>query len=93
MDAKVKTDFALWIERMGYNGKQVREAAARIGLGATTASQTSTGARELTDTERLAMAAVRAGLPAWTPETDEEIADVADLRAIVQRTSARKDRA
>ena len=73
-----RLDFQIWLERMGYNRKQVREAAGRIGMtGATIASQTSSGTRELTVTERLAMAAVRAGLPPWTPETDQEIADLA----------------
>ena len=85
-----RLDFQIWLERMGYNRKQVREAAGRIGMtGATIASQTSSGTRELTVTERLAMAAVRAGLPPWTPETDQEIADLAELREIVSRFSSR----
>ena len=86
-----RLDFQIWLERMGYNRKQVSKAAATIGMtGPTTVSQTSSGTRELTYTERLAMAAVRAGLPAWTPETDQEIADMAELRAIVTRLSVQK---
>lgn len=85
-----RLDFQLWIEKMGYNRKQVREAAATIGMtGATIASQTSSGTRELTLTERLAMSAVRAGLKPWTPDNDQEIADLATLREMIKRFAQR----
>lgn len=83
-------DFAVWMEKMGYHGKQVSHAGSQIGMsGKTTAQMTYQGTRALSDTERLAMAAVRAGLPAWTPETDQEIADVKTLREIIDRLSRR----
>lgn len=85
-----RLDFAAWMEKMGYHGKQVTAAGTRIGMtGKTTAQATYQGSRQLTDTERLAMAAVRAGLPAWTPETDQEIADVRALREIIERLTRR----
>ena len=85
------TDFAAWMEKMGYHGKQVSLAGSQIGMsGKTTAQMTYQGTRALSDTERLAMAAVRAGLPAWTPETDQEIADVKSLREIIRRLSRPK---
>lgn len=85
-----RLDFAAWMEKMGYHGKQVTLAAKQIGIGnERTAGDTYRGTRKLTDTERLAMAAVRAGLPAWTPETDQEIADVRALREIIERLSRR----
>lgn len=85
-----KHDFQIWMRAMGFHGKQVTEAARMIGVeGSRTATSINTGDRPLTETERLAMAAVRAGLPAWTPENDQEIADMASLRAIIERASAR----
>jgi hypothetical protein len=85
-----RLDFAAWMEKMGYHGKQVTVAGEQIGMtGRATAQNTYRGERQLTETERLAMAAVRAGLPAWTPETDQEIADVKALREIVERLSRR----
>ena len=85
------TDFPAWMEKMGYHGKQVSLAGSQIGMsGKTTAQMTYQGTRALSDTERLAMAAVRAGLPAWTPETDQEIADVKSLREIIRRLSRPK---
>lgn len=69
------TDFAKWMKAMGYNGKQITKAGRDIGLHSQTIILESYhGKREITDVERLAMAAVRAGLPAWTPETDKVIA-------------------
>lgn len=83
-------DFAAWMEKMGYHGKQVSAAGEAIGLDMRgTPGRLYRGERHLTDTERLAMAAVRAGLPAWTPETDQEIADVRALREIIERLSRR----
>ncbi len=83
-----RLDFSVWMEKMGFNGKQVGAAGEAIGLDARgTPGRLYRGERPLTDTERLAMAAVRAGLPAWTPETDQEIQDVKALREIVDRAA------
>ncbi len=67
-------DFQKWCAMMGFNGKQVGEAGKSIGISQQSAVRTNTGRRELTETDRLAMAAVRAGLKPWTPETDKESA-------------------
>jgi hypothetical protein len=65
------SDFAEWMKVMGYNGKQVTEAAAMIGIeNRFTASNTFRDKRALSKAERLAMSAVRAGLKEWTPEND-----------------------
>lgn len=66
--------FRVWVARMGFNQKQVTKAAREIGIdNVTSASQTFTGKRELTLSERLAMSAVRAGLKPWTPDYDDEL--------------------
>lgn len=66
--------FRVWVARMGFNGRQTTVAAEKIGITSrATASQTFTGKRELTLSERLAMSAVRAGLEPWTPEYDDEL--------------------
>lgn len=84
-------DFQIWVQKMGFNGKQIAEAGRRIGHGhPDTSGKTNRGERELTETERLAMAAVRAGLPAWTPETDQEIADAGAMVEIMNRAAARR---
>src|SRR5262245_14003836 len=93
MEPIMSNDFQIWMQKLGYHGKQVAEAGRVIGQGHRNNShKTYTGQRELTDTERLAMAAVRAGLPAWTPETDQEIADMGELRQIIERAAARPAR-
>ncbi|MGH0003160.1 hypothetical protein ACQU0X_24080 [Pseudovibrio ascidiaceicola] len=79
-----KTDFEIWMRALGYNGKQVGEAGACIGLTNTSVRMTKKGDRELKLVERLAMSAIRAGLPEWTPETDEEIHALALLRKSLQ---------
>ena len=83
-------DFAAWMKAMGFNGKQVTEAGARLGIERDTTSRINREERQLTETERLAMAAVRAGLPAWTPVTDAEIADVKSMREILERAASRQ---
>lgn len=69
---KYHTDFAAWITAIGMNGKQVTAAGRLMGIGSRTALESFRGNRSLTETERLAMSAVRAGLPPWTPEDDEQ---------------------
>lgn len=72
---KRKTDFRIWAELMGFHGQSISKAARLIGIETPTlASKLNTGGRELTLTERLAMAAIRAGLEPWSPEKDEQIA-------------------
>lgn len=67
-------DFRLWASRMGFGQRQVSAAAELIGINNKwTASNTYTGKRELSTSERLAMSAVRAGLQPWTPEYDAEL--------------------
>lgn len=68
------TDFRIWLNRMGFNAKQVAMGAELIGMaGRGTASATAAGKRQLTETERLAMTAARLGLKPWTPEYDDEL--------------------
>jgi hypothetical protein len=83
------TDAAIWLERMGFNGKQVSKGAEQIGMSGRNFMRRRDGESDLTYTERLAMAAVRAGLPAWTPETDADLADYARLREIIEEMKAR----
>ncbi|EUB97261.1 hypothetical protein PMI07_000837 [Rhizobium sp. CF080] len=67
-------DFRVWVARLGFNGRQISQAAELMGItGSNTVSLISTGKRELTVSERLAMSAVRAGLKPWTPEYDDEL--------------------
>lgn len=74
------SDFRLWVSRMGFNQRQVTVAADLIGIGTSkTASLTYTGRRELTQTERLAMSAVRLGLKPWTPGYDDELQAMAPV--------------
>lgn len=73
------TDFALWMTAMGYSGRQVSQAGERIGLGRASSQQTYRGERALTDVERLAMAAIRAGLTPWTPGTDAIAVSMASM--------------
>jgi hypothetical protein len=79
-------DFAEWVRIMGYHGKQVSEAAALMGIeNKKTASVTFVGNRKLSKSERLAMAAVRAGLPEWTPERDQAIAGAGEFKRQIER--------
>lgn len=66
--------FAQWIAAMGYNKKQVSKAGALLGMPTHQAGRRNRGEVEPDLVERLAMAAVRAGLPPWSPKTDAEIA-------------------
>lgn len=71
-------DFRIWVARSGFNSRQISKAAALIGIsGLNTVSSLSTGKRELTVSERLAMSAVRVGLKPWTPDYDDELRRVA----------------
>jgi len=84
------TDAAIWLERMGFNGKQVSKGAETIGMSGRNFMRRRDGETELTYMERLAMSAVRAGLPPWSPETDADLADYARLREIIEEMKARE---
>lgn len=71
---ETNNDFREWASRLGFGKKQVSVAASLIGIGhKDTASKVATGKRELTQTERLAMSAIRAGLQPWTPGYDSAL--------------------
>lgn len=82
--AKTQTDFALWREAMGFNGKQVAEAGSLLGYSEASASLLHRGKQELTLPDRLAMAALRAGLKPWTPRTDSHAESVAHILRLVR---------
>ena len=67
------SEFKAWMSAMGYHGKQVAKAGASIGMGAGTAHLRYRGEKAPDLMERLAMAAVTAGLPAWSPERHLEL--------------------
>lgn len=79
------SEVAIWLERMGFNGKQVSAAAEKMGLSGRQLMRKRDGEAELSLQDRLAMAALRAGLPPWSPETDQDLADVHALRAAVDK--------
>jgi hypothetical protein len=66
------SDFEMWMTAMGFHGKQVTKAGATIGVGSQAAQRRYRGDLEPNLTELLAMAAVTAGLPAWSPESHIE---------------------
>lgn len=76
--------FARWRKALGMNAKQVSAAGALIGLPTPAASRRNRGSIEPDLTEQLAMAAVRAGLPPWSPKADGEIAMVSHAVALVR---------
>lgn len=88
--------FAQWLASMGLNKKQVSKGGELIGLTTDSSVRRNQGQVEPTLTERLAMSAVRAGLPPWSPKTDAEIAAVGHavqfIRHVVENQSASKTR-
>ena len=66
------SDFKKWATAMGFTGREVGKAGEAIGIGMTSAREHYRGETEVSLTERLAMAAVAAGLPAWTPGFDRK---------------------
>lgn len=63
----------MWMQAMGFSGKQVAEAGKTIGMGRSTALLCHSGKRRLTKTERLAMAAAVSQSSPWSPEHHDEI--------------------
>ncbi len=59
------SEFRTWMRAMGLNFKQVSTAAEMLGITTVVASHLSRGKRELSQQERLAMAALLAGLKPW----------------------------
>ncbi len=89
---EAETDFRAWMKSMGYHSKQVSTAGEMVGMSPSLAGHSSRGLRELTHTERLAMAAVTAGLPAWSPETSAEIEAVRTLFTMLKGEMAQAQR-
>lgn len=88
------SEFRTWMRAMGLNSKQVSTAAEMLGITTVVASHLSRGKRELTQQERLAMAALLAGLKPWDESRVEECLGVkamitiaSNLRALGQRLS------
>lgn len=70
--------FRDWCIRLGFNEKkQLSVAGELLGMERRTASKTANGHRELTQVERLAMSAIRAGLQPWTPGYDPVLTSAA----------------
>lgn len=85
-------DFRSWMKSMGYNAKQVSAAGDLVGMSSSLAGHSSRGIRDLSLTERLAMAAATVGLHPWTPGAAAEIEAVRTvydlLKAEVKQASA-----
>jgi hypothetical protein len=62
------TPFAAWRDAMGFNGKQVAEAGASVGLGNQVAGAMNRGSRKLSHLELLGLTAALAGLPPFTAD-------------------------
>ncbi len=69
----MESEFKQWMDTLGFNGKEVTKAGSLIGIGQTSSRERYRDEKELSLTERLAMAAVAAGIPPWSPETRSEI--------------------
>lgn len=65
--------FRKWMAHMGYNGKQMSVAGEAMGIGVWRTKALSTGSTDADRRDRLAMAAVAAGIPEWTPENADMI--------------------
>lgn len=70
---ETNNDFREWASRLGFGKKQISVAGSLLGLAPRTSSLTANDHRELTQTERLAMSAIRAGLQPWTPGYDSAL--------------------
>ncbi|EJB02916.1 hypothetical protein Rleg9DRAFT_1731 [Rhizobium leguminosarum bv. trifolii WSM597] len=88
-------DFRSWMKSMGYNAKQVSVAGEVLGMSPSLAGHSSRGLRELTKTERLAMAAATTGIPEWSPANEPELMAVRMLYTIltdeIQRVAVGSD--
>lgn len=77
--AETETIFAKWMRAMGFHRKQMGHAATLIGVGARIGQRKVSGESVTTQTELLAMSAVRAGLPAWSEDNDAAIGSIANV--------------
>ena len=77
-------DFRRWMKAMGFNAKQVSYAGDQVGMSPSLAGHSSRGLRELSYTERMAMAAATVGLPEWNPETAGEIEAMRTLHQVLR---------
>lgn len=77
-------DFRTWMKALGYNAKQVTAAGELLGMSPSLAGHSSRGLRDLTKTERLAMAAATAGLPQWSPDSTAELEAIGTLYGILR---------
>lgn len=77
-------DFRAWMKALGYNAKQVTSAGELLGMSPSLAGHSSRGLRDLTKTERLAMAAATAGLPQWSPDSAADLEVIGKLYSILR---------
>ena len=76
--------FKEWLARMGFNQRQVTMGGNLIGMmGERSISATSSGDREATMTERLAMSAVAAGLEPWSPEYHKKLETIRGIMDMI----------
>ena len=80
-------DLDLWSELVEPNDTR-SAACAKMGMSSDTVTRVRNGSRNLTLTERLAMAAIRAGLRPWSPMDDQKVADMATLTDVLGRLSS-----
>lgn len=74
--------FREWMKRMGYNLRQLSEAANSIGVNYDALRKRPN--EQVSETELLAMAARRAGLGPWSPETDPGLVKVRRLIEVIE---------
>lgn len=82
------SDFKQWVAAMGFNQKQVAQAGELIGMKEGVASIRNRGEKEPNLTERLAMAAVAAGIPPWEPSKQVEIEAYRDVIEAMKKALA-----
>jgi hypothetical protein len=81
------TPFGSWRTAMGFNGKQVAEAGARVGLSPQAAGHRNRGATEMGDLELMGLTAAFFGLPPWRPDLGNNL----DERALTLIRLAREE--
>jgi hypothetical protein len=81
-------EFRQWMVDAGFNGKQVTQAGAAIGISSVMANRLSQGIRELETLDRMAMAAHLAGLKPWTPADSEGLKARRNLVETVRQMNA-----
>lgn len=82
--------FREWMSHMGFNGKQMTQAATLLGIGPGRTQALSAGSKPSSSTELLAMSALAAGLPEWSPETHEDFLRVRAVLDLINNSN-RKD--